>query len=73
MSVESELGAQRARRGSSFVNPTDDCADDGHFNERADAPIHDQITWERLRGIRDQGVPADSQKGKHDAVRLYPY
>src|SRR5436853_5376974 len=51
---------------SSLVNRTDDHADDGHFNQRADAPINHEIARKGLHSVGDQVRP-DSQKGNHNA------
>ena len=51
---------------SRLVNRTDDRADDGHFNQRADAPINHEIARKGLHSVGDQVRP-DSQKGNHNA------
>jgi hypothetical protein len=56
---------ERACR-SKLVNRTDDRADDGHFNQRANAPIHHEIAGKGLHSVGDQVRP-DSQKGNHNA------
>src|SRR6266567_67684 len=56
---------ERACR-SRLVNRTDDRADDGHFNQRANAPVHHEIARKGLHSVGDQVRP-DSQKGNHNA------
>src|SRR5437762_10218307 len=40
--------AGRKTRCARFVNRTDDCANDDHFNETADAAVNDQLSRKRL-------------------------
>src|SRR5438309_9621929 len=51
---------------SRLVNRTDNRADDGHFNQRADAPVHHEIARKGLHSVGDQVRP-DSQKGNQNA------
>src|SRR5437763_17041406 len=51
---------------SRLVNRTDDRADDGHFNQRADAPLNHEMARKGLHSVGDQARP-ESQKGNHNA------